>query len=304
MVAKKPRIVIIGAGMTGLAAANKLSTSQGSNESFKLCVVEGGTRIGGRINTSEFGGDRIEMGATWIHGIKGGHELNPSLVDSITSFFNKPLDFAQGKVSEEGLSNEEIEYCKFIAAKGFNGKLSVGSFLCHCPKMEIMRLMPLLHSKFCLQVKQHIEPIIQLLMEPISVALEKPIGFFNIIIATGTINKDEIREEEMESFSIRDNNVFADIPGEKLLDSIDFDDLFIGINDGDVLPDLEMDPEILAEFQTSTGCEESEKVEVNNSRKEEEEEEENKVSSCSSFLNQGEEIVSKRDESVADVLTP
>ncbi|XP_028052586.1 transcription activator GLK1-like [Camellia sinensis] len=116
-----------------------------------------------------------------------------------------------------------------------------------------------------------------------------------------TINKDEIREEEMESFSIRDNNVFADIPGEKLLDSIDFDDLFIGINDGDVLPDLEMDPEILAEFQTSTGCEESEKVEVNNSRKEEEEEEENKVSSCSSFLNQGEEIVSKRDESVADV---
>ncbi|KAL7219283.1 hypothetical protein ACSBR2_012375 [Camellia fascicularis] len=62
-----------------------------------------------------------------------------------------------------------------------------------------------------------------------------------------------------------------------------------------------MDPEILAEFQTSTGCEESEKVEVNNSRKEEEEEEENKVSGCSSFLNQGEEIVSKRDESVADV---
>ncbi|KAM1240461.1 hypothetical protein ACFX2J_045778 [Malus domestica] len=28
-------------------------------------------RIGGRINTSEFGGDRIEMGATWIHGIGG-----------------------------------------------------------------------------------------------------------------------------------------------------------------------------------------------------------------------------------------
>ncbi|CAL5340677.1 unnamed protein product [Camellia sinensis] len=164
MVAKKPRIVIIGAGMAGLTAANKLYTSQGSNESFELCVVEGGTRIGGRINTSEFGGDRIEMGATWIHGIKGspihkiaqeihsldsdqpwecmdgflddpvtiaegGHELNPSLVDSITSFFNKLMDFAQGKVSEERLSNEEIEYCKFIAAKGFNGKLSVGSFL-------------------------------------------------------------------------------------------------------------------------------------------------------------------------------
>ncbi|KAL7250627.1 hypothetical protein ACSBR1_012617 [Camellia fascicularis] len=116
-----------------------------------------------------------------------------------------------------------------------------------------------------------------------------------------TITKDEIREGEMESFLIRDNDDFADFSGENLLDSIDFDDLFIGINDGDVLPDLEMDPEILSEFQTSTGCEEAEKVEVNNSRKEEKEEEENKVSGYSSFLNQGEEIVSKRDESVADV---
>ena len=57
--------------MAGLTAANKLYTATGFKDSFELCVVEGGTRIGGRINTSEFGGDRIEMGATWIHGIGG-----------------------------------------------------------------------------------------------------------------------------------------------------------------------------------------------------------------------------------------
>ena len=62
MVVKKPRIVIIGAGMAGLTAANKLYTATASKDLFELCVVEGGTRIGGRINTSEFGGDRIEMG--------------------------------------------------------------------------------------------------------------------------------------------------------------------------------------------------------------------------------------------------
>ncbi|CAN0913647.1 Transcription activator GLK1 [Linum grandiflorum] len=33
-----------------------------------------------------------------------------------------------------------------------------------------------------------------------------------------------------------------------LLESIDFDDLFVGLDDGDVLPDLEMESEILAEF--------------------------------------------------------
>ncbi|CAJ1956624.1 unnamed protein product [Sphenostylis stenocarpa] len=55
---------------------------------------------------------------------------------------------------------------------------------------------------------------------------------------------------EMESFSIGED--FADLSEGNLLESIDFDDLFMGINgDGDVLPDLEMDPEMLAEFSLS-----------------------------------------------------
>lgn len=171
MVVKKPRIVIVGAGVAGLTAANKLYTTQGSSELFELCVVEGGTRIGGRINTSEFGGDRIEMGATWIHGIggspihkiaqeinsldsdqpwermdgflddpltvaEGGYELNPSLVKPVTNFFNKLMEFAQGKVIEDGLIKEEIRHFK-LASKGFDfisrigepGKLSIGAFL-------------------------------------------------------------------------------------------------------------------------------------------------------------------------------
>lgn len=51
------------------------------------------------------------------------------------------------------------------------------------------------------------------------------------------------------SSSINGGDAFPDFADSNLLDSIDFDDLFIGINvDGDVLPDLEMDPEILADF--------------------------------------------------------
>nr|KYP59306.1 putative polyamine oxidase 5 [Cajanus cajan] len=134
MAVKKPRIVIIGAGMAGLTAANKLYTATASKDLFELCVVEGGSRIGGRINTSEFGGDRIEMGATWIHGIvgspihkiaqeihslhshqpwecmdgntddaitiaEGGFHLNPSIVDPITKLFNNLMDYCQGKLT-------------------------------------------------------------------------------------------------------------------------------------------------------------------------------------------------------------
>lgn len=66
--------------------------------------------------------------------------------------------------------------------------------------------------------------------------------------------KDTSRDEnqgEVERFDLPD---FGD---GTLLDIIDFDDLFIGIDDEDVLPDLEMDPEILADISASGG-EESE----------------------------------------------
>ncbi|XP_021773809.1 transcription activator GLK1-like isoform X2 [Chenopodium quinoa] len=56
---------------------------------------------------------------------------------------------------------------------------------------------------------------------------------------------------------------FPDFSGTNLLDSIDFDELFMGMHDGDVLPDLEMDPELLADFSISTG--EDESSEFNNS---------------------------------------
>ncbi|XP_027332285.1 probable polyamine oxidase 5 [Abrus precatorius] len=169
MVVKKPRIVIIGAGMAGLTAANKLYTATASKDLFELCVVEGGTRIGGRINTSEFGGDRIEMGATWIHGIggspihkiaqetnslhsdqpwecmdgnpddaitiaEGGFHLHPSVVHPITKLFNNLMDYSQGKLTEATAKGELDTYHK-LAAKaasnmsGNNDNLSIGYFL-------------------------------------------------------------------------------------------------------------------------------------------------------------------------------
>lgn len=70
--------------------------------------------------------------------------------------------------------------------------------------------------------------------------------------------RDERQGEAVETINNNNNNInfsinggdgFPDFADSNLLDSIDFDDLFIGINvDGDVLPDLEMDPEILADF--------------------------------------------------------
>ncbi|KAL0308496.1 UNVERIFIED_CONTAM: putative polyamine oxidase 5 [Sesamum radiatum] len=149
--------------MAGLSAANKLFKSTNSKQLFELCVVEGGTRIGGRINSSEFCGDRIELGATWIHGIQGspvykiaqesallhshqpwermdgffshkhitvaegGYELNPSFVRPISTLFKNLLKFIQGEpVDEDGLSSEILKRCWSNCGPG---NLSVGSFL-------------------------------------------------------------------------------------------------------------------------------------------------------------------------------
>ncbi|KAJ6287938.1 hypothetical protein OIU77_001117 [Salix suchowensis] len=136
--------------MAGLAAANRLYTSTDSKDMFELCVVEGGPRIGGGINTSEFGGDRIEMGATWIHGIggipvhkiaqeihsleseqpwecmdgfldepktiaEGGFERSPSLVQSISTLYKSLVDYAQGKLMKGKENSEEANFYRLAA---------------------------------------------------------------------------------------------------------------------------------------------------------------------------------------------
>lgn len=165
MVAKKPRIVIIGAGMAGLTAANKLYTAAGFKDSFELAVVEGGSRIGGRINTSEFGGDRIELGATWIHGIggspvheiaqqigalesgqpwecmdgssedptrfttvaEGGFRLDRPVVEPVSTLFKKLMDYAQGKLVKEEEGESSYYYYSQLADKAFKSCTDVNS---------------------------------------------------------------------------------------------------------------------------------------------------------------------------------
>ncbi|KAK6774485.1 hypothetical protein RDI58_029724 [Solanum bulbocastanum] len=165
MVCQKPKIVIIGAGIAGLTAAEKLYTTQNSNELFELCVVEGGNRIGGRIFTTEFCGDRVEMGATWIHGIEGnpiykiaqeingfetddkpwdsmggkvdkkvtitedGHEVHSSFVNSVSNFFNSLLEFSSGEGDFNGGVCRKIVESLNLEENGSVDKISMGSYL-------------------------------------------------------------------------------------------------------------------------------------------------------------------------------
>ncbi|XP_070537839.1 peroxisomal N(1)-acetyl-spermine/spermidine oxidase-like [Ptychodera flava] len=68
----KPTVVVVGAGLAGLAAASKLVKSN----KFNVKVLEAADRAGGRVNTSwnlclKSDDFPVEVGANWIHGTRG-----------------------------------------------------------------------------------------------------------------------------------------------------------------------------------------------------------------------------------------
>ncbi|KAG6618673.1 uncharacterized protein IUM83_01389 [Phytophthora cinnamomi] len=67
------RVVVVGAGMAGVATANALLAS-GRFSAEDVCVLEAQDRIGGRIYTRPFSDElpvKVEVGAAWIHGTEG-----------------------------------------------------------------------------------------------------------------------------------------------------------------------------------------------------------------------------------------
>src|SRR5205814_252361 len=63
---EKPRsVIIVGAGISGLAAARVLHDG-----GIETVVLESSDRIGGRVHTQLLGKTPVELGAQWIKGIK------------------------------------------------------------------------------------------------------------------------------------------------------------------------------------------------------------------------------------------
>lgn len=60
------RVVVVGAGLAGLAAATTLSSA-----GFGVQVLEARDRVGGRVHTDHSLGAPVELGAAWIHGVTG-----------------------------------------------------------------------------------------------------------------------------------------------------------------------------------------------------------------------------------------
>jgi polyamine oxidase len=67
-----PSVLVIGAGISGIAAARILHDA-----SFKVTLLESRDRLGGRIHTDYSFGCPVDMGASWLHGVCNENPLAP-----------------------------------------------------------------------------------------------------------------------------------------------------------------------------------------------------------------------------------
>ncbi|GLU10596.1 hypothetical protein SLE2022_273890 [Rubroshorea leprosula] len=67
-----PSVIVIGGGISGLAAARILHDA-----SFKVILLESRDRLGGRIHTDYSFGCPVDMGASWLHGVCNENPLAP-----------------------------------------------------------------------------------------------------------------------------------------------------------------------------------------------------------------------------------
>lgn len=71
--AEEHEVVVIGGGVSGLSAASRL-IQLGVHD---VCVLEARGRLGGRVVAIDIDGEKLQLGAMWIHGVLGNpmHEL-------------------------------------------------------------------------------------------------------------------------------------------------------------------------------------------------------------------------------------
>ena len=103
-------VIVIGAGISGLAAAKKLKEN-----GFTVIVLEAQDKVGGRLRTNRSLGVAFDEGASWIHGTNGNPITTLAQEAGMTTTFTDDDSFLSYDLggtlrSDSVFSNTEDEY--------------------------------------------------------------------------------------------------------------------------------------------------------------------------------------------------
>lgn len=108
-------VIVIGAGISGLAAARKLK-----EKGFEVTVLEAQEKVGGRLKTNRSLGIAFDEGASWIHGINGNPITNLAQQAGLQTFetvddSRKSYDIGGILRSNTIFDNTETEYYNILS---------------------------------------------------------------------------------------------------------------------------------------------------------------------------------------------
>lgn len=112
---KGKSVIVIGAGISGLAAAKKLK-----EKGFQVTVLEAQEKVGGRLKTNRSLGISFDEGASWIHGINGNPITNLAQQAGMQTFetvddSRKSYDIGGILRSNTVFDNTETEYYNILS---------------------------------------------------------------------------------------------------------------------------------------------------------------------------------------------
>ena len=96
-------VIVVGAGISGLAAAQKLSA-----KGFKVTILEAQDKVGGRLRSDRSLGIAFDEGASWIHGINGNPITDLAQKAGMTSY--ETLDASRKSYDIGGLLRNDALY--------------------------------------------------------------------------------------------------------------------------------------------------------------------------------------------------